>query len=82
MKRVAQVFLGIVMIAVLFAWLVWRYEEPLNEWASSSTLVGWAFQGLALLSCLGGAALIATAWPRGSKGGDDRLSGDPEMDGA
>lgn len=80
MKRVAQVVLGTGMIAVLFAWLILRHEEPLNEWASSSTLVGWAFQGLAMLSCLGGVALIATAWSYVRKDGRDSLTGDPETD--
>ena len=80
MKRVAQVVLGIVMIAVLFAWLILRHEEPLNEWASRSTLVGWAFQGLAMLSFLGGTALLATAWTHGREEGRDSITGDPEMD--
>ncbi|PQZ93729.1 hypothetical protein CQ018_08730 [Arthrobacter sp. MYb227] len=80
MKRVAQVVLGIVMIVVLFAWLISRHEEPLNEWASSSTLVGWAFQGFAMLSFLGGTALIANAWAHGRKEGHGGISGDPEID--
>lgn len=79
MKRAAQIVLGIVMIAVLFAWMIVRHEEPLNEWANSSTLVGWAFQGLAMLSFLGGTALIATAWAHGRKNGGEGLTGDPEM---
>lgn len=80
MKQAAQVVLGIIMIVVLFAWLILRHEEPLNEWASSSTLIGWAFQGLAMLSCLGGAALIATAWAHDRKERHDSITGDPEMD--
>lgn len=62
MRRIAQIGLGIVMIGVLFAWLVLRHQAPLNEWATSSTLTGWAIQGAAWLSLLGGVWLIATAW--------------------
>ncbi|MBP2413450.1 hypothetical protein JOF48_002249 [Arthrobacter stackebrandtii] len=80
MKRAAQVFLGIVMIAVLFAWVILRHEEPLSEWASSSNFVGWAFHGFALLSFLGGTALIATAWAHGREDGRDGITGDPETD--
>lgn len=80
MKQVAQVVLGFVMNVVLVAWLILRHEEPLNEWASSSTLVGWAFQGLAMLSFLGGTALLATAWAQGREEGRDSITGDPEMD--
>lgn len=72
MKRIAHVVLGVLMIAILFAWLILRHEEPLNEWASSSTLVGWAFQGLAMLSFLAGTALLATAWPRGRDKGREK----------
>lgn len=62
MKRIGRIALGLVMIAMLFVWLVYRHHEPFNVWATSSTLVGWALQGAAWLSCLGGAYLIATAW--------------------
>lgn len=68
------------MIAVLFAWLILRHQEPLSEWANSSTLVGWTFQGLALLSCLSGAALITTAWPLSRKDECYSFAGDPETD--
>lgn len=61
MRRIAQIGLGIAMIGVLFAWLVLRHQAPLNEWATSSTLTGWAIQGAAWLSLLGGVWLIATA---------------------
>ena len=80
MKRIAQLVLGVLMIAVLFAWLILRHQEPLSEWASSSTLVGWIFHGLALLSFLSGAALITTAWPHSSKDERYSLAGDPETD--
>ena len=80
MKRIAQVVLGGLMIAILFAWFVLRQQEPLNEWASSSTLVGWAFQGLAMLSFLAGTALLAAAWTHGREEGRDSIAGDPEMD--
>lgn len=80
MKRIAQVILGVLMIAVLFAWLILRHQEPLSGWASSGTLVGWAFQGLAMLSFLSGAALIATAWPHVRKDWCNSRTGDPETD--
>ncbi|TDP89049.1 hypothetical protein EDF62_3506 [Leucobacter luti] len=62
MRRIGRVLLGLAMIALLFVWLVYRHHNPLSVWATSSTLVGWALQGAAWLSCLGGAYLIATAW--------------------
>ncbi|QYM75997.1 hypothetical protein [Leucobacter luti] len=62
MRRIGRVLLGLVMIGLLFVWLFYRQHEPFSVWATSSTLVGWAFQGAAWLSCLGGAYLIATAW--------------------
>lgn len=64
MRRTTQICLGIVMIGGLFAWLVLRHQAPLNDWATSNTLTGWAFQGAAWLSLLGGVWLIATAWTK------------------
>ena len=64
MKRVAQTIVGIALIGVLLAWIFLRHEEPLDDWASSNTLLGWVFQGFAWLCCLGGVALIADAWFR------------------
>lgn len=60
--RLARIILGVALIAVFFAWLILRHQEPLSVWANSSTLLGWAFLGGAWLSCIGGVSLIATAW--------------------
>lgn len=62
MRRIAQIGLGIATIAVLFARLVLRHQAPLNEWATSSTLTGWAIQGAAWLSLLAGIWPISAAW--------------------
>lgn len=60
-RRAFLIALGTCMIGMLFAWLILRNYEPLSMWASSSSLLGWTFQGAAWLSCLGGAWLIAFA---------------------
>lgn len=72
MKRVARLLLGVVLIAVLFAWLILRMQEPLSTWTASSTLTGWVFHGAAVLSFLSGIALLASVWsPRGREDRDD-----------
>lgn len=68
--RTARIVLGVLLIAVFFAWLLLRHQEPLSLWASSSTLLGWALFGGAWLSCLGGVSLIAMGWrSRGEQNG-------------
>lgn len=50
MRRIGRIALGLAMIAMLFAWLVYRHHEPFSVWATSSTLVGWTLQGAAWLT--------------------------------
>lgn len=71
MKRAARLVLGVVLIAVLFAWLILRMHEPLSTWTASSTLTGWLFHGAAVLSFLSGIALLASAWPQRDREGRD-----------
>lgn len=62
MRRIGTIALGVLLVAVFFAWLVLRHQEPLTAWASSSTLLGWVIFGGAWLCLLSGVALLATAW--------------------
>lgn len=71
MKRTARIALGILLIAVMFAWSILRHHEPLNGWVTGSALVRWALQGGAWASLLGGVALIAPAFWRGDRGREE-----------
>ena len=62
MKRIGELALGVVLMCVFVAWLIFRHQEPLSAWASSGTPIGWVVFGGAWLCCIGGAWLIATAW--------------------
>ncbi len=68
MRRAARMTTGLALIAVLFAWLMLRFEPPLTDWIAQWPLLGWGLQGAAWLCCLGGIALVVSSWSSGDDG--------------
>lgn len=76
MKRAAQIVLGIVMIAVLFAWLIVRHKNlSTSEQIGALLSVGPS----KVLQCSVFSAVPHSSRSHGRTDGGEGLTGDPEM---